>query len=72
MKVSVNGQEVEVFSGATVSDVLRRFSKKEFKLVEIHEKKVCDHRGNELELDGELRGGEELFVESVQKPECCT
>ena len=70
MKVSVNGQVVDVFSGATVGDVLRSYSRDEFKQVERNEKKVYDRKGHVLELDGELMGGEELFVERKENPGC--
>ena len=62
MKIIVNGQEVEIFSGARVRDVLRKYSRAEWNLVKKNEKKVTDRYGHAVGLDGELNGGEELLV----------
>ena len=60
MQVKVNGRTVEIFSGAKVEDALRRYSRAEWTRVRRNEKLVCDARGHEVGLDGELVGGEEL------------
>ena len=62
MEIKVNGQMVEIFIGARVEDVLRKYSRAEWTLVRKHEKKVCDKYGHEVALDGELNGGEELVI----------
>jgi hypothetical protein len=62
MKVKVNGQPVDIFAGAKVEDVLRRYSRTEWKRVQKGERKVCDSHGHELGLDGELVGGQELIT----------
>jgi sulfur carrier protein ThiS len=62
MQIKMNGQAVEIFSGATVRDALRKYSDSEWKRVQKNEKKVCDRRGHEVGLDGELSGGEEFFL----------
>jgi sulfur carrier protein ThiS len=64
MQIKVNGQTVEIFAGARVEDVLRKYSRVEWKLVRKHEKKVCDKYGHEVGLDGELNGGEELVIKA--------
>ncbi len=60
MKVTVNGQEVDLFSGAKVRDALRRLSRLELEAAEKGERKVFDRWDNEVGLDGELTGGERL------------
>jgi sulfur carrier protein ThiS len=65
MQIKVNDQTIEIFSGACVKDVLRKYSRSEWKLVQKNEKKVCDRHGHEVSLDGELSGGEEFFIKSV-------
>jgi sulfur carrier protein ThiS len=71
MQIKVNGQAVEIFSGARVRDVLLKYSGSELKLVQKNEKKVCDRSGHEVGLDGELSGGEEFFIkECAAKGPC--
>lgn len=62
MQIKMNSRKVEIFSGARVEDVLRKYSPAEWKLVRKRAKKVCDKYGNEVGLDGELMGGEELVI----------
>jgi sulfur carrier protein ThiS len=69
MQIKVNGQMVEIFSGACVKDVLRKYSRAEWKLVRNNKKAVFDRHGHEVALDGELSGNEELFVKSVEAVE---
>jgi sulfur carrier protein ThiS len=69
MQIKVNDHEIEIFSGARVRDVLRKYSGSELKRVRKNEKKVCDQHGHEIALDGELSGGEEIFITEYAKPE---
>ena len=69
MQIKVNGQTIEIFAGARVRDVLRKYSRAEWALVEKNEKKVVDRYGHEVGLDGELNGGEELFLTARAKAE---
>jgi hypothetical protein len=69
MQVKVNGEAVEIFSGARVKDVLRKHSRPELKQVQANEKMVCDLHGHEVDLEGELNGGEDLVVKKRVKPE---
>jgi hypothetical protein len=65
MNIKVNDKRVEIFSGACVRDVLRKYSPSEWKRVQKSEKAVFDRYGHEVALDGELSGGEELFLKNV-------
>ena len=65
MQVKVNGRTVEIFSGARVRDAVRKSSPAAWALVRKKEKAVFDRHGHEVGLDGELSGGEELFIRSV-------
>ena len=69
MQIKVNEQTIKIFSGARVRDVLRKYSRAEWKLVQKNEKKVCDRHGHEVGLDGELSGGEEFFIKECATPE---
>jgi hypothetical protein len=69
MNIKVNDKVVEVFAGACVKDVLRKFSGAEWRRVKSGKKTVFDRHGHEVGLDGELSGGEELFIKSSERVE---
>jgi sulfur carrier protein ThiS len=69
MQIKVNGQTIEIFAGARVKDVLRKYSLAEWTLVRKKEKKVSDQYGHEVGLDGELNGGEELVIKACAPAE---
>ncbi len=60
MQITMNEKAIEVFSGARVEDVLRKYSRAEWDRVRRKEKMVIDRHGHEVGLDGELMGGEIL------------
>jgi sulfur carrier protein ThiS len=62
MQIKVNGQTIEIFTGAKVRDAVRKYSRAEWALVANNEKKVTDLNGHEVGLDGELVGGESLVI----------
>jgi hypothetical protein len=69
MQIKVNGRTVEVFAGARVRDVVRKYSRDEWALVKSGRKAVTDGRGHEVGWDGELSGGEELFLKPAAPAE---
>lgn len=69
MLITINGRTIEIFAGARIMDVLRRYSRAEWKQVQANRKKVCDAHGHEVALDGELGGGEELFIKACPPEE---
>jgi hypothetical protein len=69
MQIKVDGQVIEIFSGAKVVDVLRKYSRAEWKRVQKNKKKVCDRHGHEVDLQGELNGGEEFILKDCAAPE---
>jgi hypothetical protein len=62
MKVIVNGEEVIIFRGATVSDAVRNYSEKLFRQLKKGELIITDRFGNLTEPDGELTEGEILIL----------
>jgi hypothetical protein len=62
MVIRVNGQTIEIFSGARVGDVLLKYSRAEWDLVRKKGKRITDPHGHDVALDGELIGGEELVI----------
>jgi len=69
MQIKVNGRTIEIFAGARVGDVLRKFSRAEWTLVRKRERIISDPYGHEVGLDGELNGGEELVTRARAKTE---
>lgn len=69
MQIKVNDQMVEVFSGACVKDVLRKYSKITWTQIQKGSKAVFDRYGHEVALDGELSAGAQLFVKRVVRTE---
>ena len=69
MQIKVNEQTIEIFAGARVRDVLRKYSRAEWTLVRKNKKKVTDPHGHEVGLDGELNGGEALVIKACTPAE---
>lgn len=62
MKVAVNGNEIELFSGARVKDALLKYAKQTYKNVLNAQQQVVDHDNHPVGLDGELTAGQHLFI----------
>ena len=69
MNINVNGRVVEIFSGACVRDVLRKYSPLTWKQIQKGSKAVFDGHGHEIGLDGELAEGARLLVKRAARPE---
>jgi hypothetical protein len=69
MQIQIDGVTVEIFAGARIMDAVRRYSRSAWKQVRANEKKVYDAYGHEVALDGELGGGEELFIRACPPEE---
>jgi len=69
MHINVNDKTVEVFSGACVRDVLRKYSKITWTQMQKGSKAVFDGRGHEVALDGELSEGARLLIRRVRRQE---
>jgi hypothetical protein len=64
MQIKMNNQTIEIFAGARVKDVLRKYSPAEWARAQKNEIAVSDRCGHEVGLDGELNGGEELVTKA--------
>jgi hypothetical protein len=69
MKIKVNHKTVEIFSGARVKDVLRKYSAITWTQVQKGSKAVCDGHGHEVGLEGELGDGDRLVVKRAARTE---
>ena len=62
MKVFVDGDNVEIFSGAIISDILRLYSEEVYENVLSGKKKVFDEYDNNISLDGAASPGSKYFI----------
>ncbi len=62
MKVFVDGQEVKVFSGAVIADILRLYSDEEYANVSNGYKDVYDEFENIVNLDGAVSLDAKYFI----------
>jgi hypothetical protein len=62
MRIRVNETELEIFSGARVTDALRKYSKEQYRAVARGEKHVTDQWNHPLDLEGELSEDQQLYV----------
>jgi hypothetical protein len=65
----MNNREVVIFSGATVADAVRAYSRRSAKLLEKGTFRVFDQYGNQTESDGELTEGQKLFLKKREHEE---
>jgi len=69
VKVVINNREVVIFSGATVADAIRAYSRRLSKMMEKGKFRVFDQFGNQTEADGELTEGQKLFLKKTDYEE---
>lgn len=62
MKVRVNDVEIEIFEGAQVKDVIRKYALTEYKEVTKGKKVVVNRSRHQISLNGELSGQEEFYI----------
>ena len=67
MQIKVNEKPVEIFAGARVRDVLRKYSKVTWTQVQRGSKKACDGHGHEIGLDGELADGARIVITRARR-----
>jgi len=62
MIIYLNDQEIEIFKGANLRDILWKFSKEEYYRILNGEKTVVDKMGNQVLMDGELCEGDNYYI----------
>ena len=67
MRIFINNEELTIFNGATVLDVLRAYYVKHNKKLPAILPAVYDAYGNSVAHDGELTEGNHLFIKSKEK-----
>lgn len=67
MKVYINDTEIEIFSGATVLNVLRAYYARKDETLPAVLPRVTDKYGNQVASDGELSEGNKLYIKEIKK-----
>ncbi len=62
MRIFINDQEIDIFSGATVRDAVNQFERKAGADKAINMDDIRDHRGNSLSPAGELSEDDRLYI----------
>lgn len=65
MKIHVNDQEMEIFNGANLRDILRKYSKEEYHRILDGKKLIVDKLGNQVLIDGEVVEGDEFYIKEA-------
>ena len=65
MKIHVNDQEMEIFNGANLRDILRKYSKEEYHWILDGKKLIVDKLGNQVLIDGEVVEGDEFYIKKA-------
>ncbi len=66
MKVFIEENELEIFVGASVADILRMYSEEEYKNVNLGKKIICDEFDNVVYLDGEAQARAKYFIKNIR------
>lgn len=67
MKIKVNDKFINIFKGAQVKDVIRKYSNKEYKNIKEGSKIIVDQHENQVMPNGELMGNEEFKIVNEKK-----
>ena len=67
MTVRMNDKIIEIFTGATVKDVLLKYSKKKYQSALKGKMIVVDENNNPVELNGEVSEGQRLYIVDTEK-----
>ncbi len=67
MKIFVNDEEITIYNGAKVLDVIRAYYVQHDKKLPSRLPKVIDGYGNSVAPDGELSEGNHLYMKSQKK-----
>ena len=69
MKIFINNEEITIFHGATVLDVVRAYYVQHNKSLPCIMPTVTDAYGNSVAPDGELREGNHLYIRKLKTTE---
>lgn len=65
MKIILDDEVVEIFSGARVKDVLLKFSSDALEAVVSKKLQVIDRWGNPVDLEGQLSENQQLHLQNI-------
>ena len=69
MKIFINDEEITIFHGATVKDVMRAYYVQHGKKIPCIMPTVTDTFGNSVAPDGELSEGNHLYIRKLKTTE---
>ncbi|MDR2652118.1 MAG: hypothetical protein LBC68_07360 [Prevotellaceae bacterium] len=67
MNVFINGNEIEIFVGATIESAIRRYDKKILTEIKKGESEVCDKYGNHVSISGPLHENSQIIIKKIIK-----
>jgi len=65
MKVIINKHEIDLFKGATIKDLVLKYSERSYKMLLKNKLCVFDRFGNKTENDGPVYDGQMFFIKRV-------
>jgi hypothetical protein len=66
MKVILNKSEINIFKGATISDLVLAYSERSYKMLKNGKLCVFDRFGNLTEIDGPVYEGQMFFLKRAE------
>ncbi|MDR2292796.1 MAG: hypothetical protein LBE11_04895 [Prevotellaceae bacterium] len=67
MKIFINGNEVEIFIGATIESAIRKFDKNILKDIKQGKSAVYDRYGNHVSISGPLHEKSQITIKKITK-----
>ena len=67
MKVFINGNEIEIFVGATIESAIRKFDKNILSEIKKGESEVCDQYSNHVSISGPLHENSQIIIKKISK-----
>jgi len=66
MKIIINKHEIELFKGATINDLVLKYSVRSYKMFIKNKLCIYDRFGNKTEPDGPVYDGQIFFLKRVE------
>ncbi|MDR1198519.1 MAG: hypothetical protein LBK94_05845 [Prevotellaceae bacterium] len=67
MKIFINGNEIEIFAGATVEAAVRKFDKNILSEIKKGKSETLDRYGNHVSISGPLHENSQITIKNISK-----
>ncbi|MDR0420740.1 MAG: hypothetical protein LBH30_04720 [Prevotellaceae bacterium] len=67
MKIFINGNEIEIFVGATIEDAVRKFDKNILAEIKNEKAEALDQYGNHVSISGPLYENSQITINKISK-----